>query len=289
MKQNQTFIIAALSLAALLVYLFVSAPTPLPQTGQSAQGMVTNQALFNILAAENAAIRSLYTSEIVGPGLKQGLKFQEGWKSAEVNAGPLPALMLREMSGILQRDMPDISLFLGSDYPIVPANLFKGVQVEHFQQLRASKKPQFFKDESTGRYTAMYPDLAVAQACVKCHNEHSKTPKTDWALNDIMGATTWLYPRQKVAVPEVLKAVRSLRQAGVETYSLYLKKVAGFEPDKRPTVGKQWPKEGFYLPDAATFQAEMEKRNAQTTLKLILQLQEKEHASSVSASSPKPS
>ena len=36
-------------------------------------------------------------------------------------------------------------------------------------------------------FTAVYPDKAVAEACVSCHNHHKDTPKRDFKLDDVMG------------------------------------------------------------------------------------------------------
>ena len=191
--EHKKFVLAALALIVLGIYLFASAPAKLPEGDAQGpgDGMPVEQ-FFRILAAENASIRAMYTAEIVGAGGKNGLKFSEEWKKREVNAGPLPALFLRETSTLLQRDVPNVNLFLGSDFPIVAANQFKGLQVDYFKKVRAEGKPQFFQDPSTRLYTGMFPDVASAKPCVGCHNDHSKTPKKDWVLNDIMGATTWL-------------------------------------------------------------------------------------------------
>jgi len=36
-------------------------------------------------------------------------------------------------------------------------------------------------------FTAIYPDVAVAQACIQCHNEHKDSPRSDFAMDDVMG------------------------------------------------------------------------------------------------------
>jgi len=43
-------------------------------------------------------------------------------------------------------------------------------------------------------YTAVYPDVAVAEACVSCHNEHKDTPKTDFKIGDVMGGVVIRVP-----------------------------------------------------------------------------------------------
>jgi hypothetical protein len=43
-------------------------------------------------------------------------------------------------------------------------------------------------------FQAIYPDLAVSQACVDCHNGHLLSPKRDFKLNDVMGGIAITIP-----------------------------------------------------------------------------------------------
>ena len=46
----------------------------------------------------------------------------------------------------------------------------------------------FVKVGGARYFQAVYPDLAVSQACIDCHNGHLLSPKRDFKLNDVMGA-----------------------------------------------------------------------------------------------------
>jgi hypothetical protein len=85
------------------VYLFVSAPQALPEGSASSGKKVSARDLLEMCAAENAVVRELYTKSIVETGLKAGLKFDERWREANVEAGPLPALFLRETAKSLAK------------------------------------------------------------------------------------------------------------------------------------------------------------------------------------------
>jgi adenylate cyclase len=254
-------VLGVLGLAA--IYLFVSAPPPLPDEVAS-ESRVPVRRMFELVAAENSVVRALYTKEIVGPGLAAGLAFDEDWRRADVEAGPLPALFLRSMAQLLERSPVPLSLFLGSDLPIRAENKFSGIQNANFVQVRATRAPVFFIDPSSTRYTAMFPDLASAQACVSCHNEHPDSPKIDWALDDVMGATTWLYPRAYLSTDELVEALRAVREAARATYRLYLDEAATF--DVPPEVGDRWPRDGLFLPSEAVFMAEVARRASPLTL-----------------------
>lgn len=256
-------------LGALLgIYLFVSAPPPLPAHARVEGPRVSVRELFDMVAAENATVRTLYTSRIVGPGKEVGLSFDEDWQKPEVQAGPLPALFLRETARNLERRPPPLGLFLGSDAPIAEANLFTGSQQLEFEQMRVDEKPRYFVVPDTGLQTAMYPDYASAAACVDCHNGHSNSPKKDWKLGDMMGATTWTYPDATLSVQEALGVLRALRESFQETYQTYVHKAQTF--DNPPSIGERWPTHGYYLPSPEVFMAEAQQLASSKTLQILL-------------------
>ena len=265
-------LITALILMLLIVWSYVSAPPPLPEaTDASATATIAIEDVLQIVATENDIARKLYTASIVGAGKAVGLRFSEHWKDDAVQAGPLPALFLREAATSIERSPIPLGLFLGSDYPISPSNYFSGRQATAFETMKANQlEPEYFIDDDTGRYTAMFADLASAQACVSCHNEHPDSPKKDWVLNDAMGATTWTYPKQKVTTAEALQILIAVRQGFSDAYQAYLNEVAAFEP--AIPIGSDWPTDRATVPDLETFLAEFERRASAITLRHLLAL-----------------
>jgi hypothetical protein len=258
------FILVSLALLVLTVYLFVSAPPPLPEKVPAGTAIPVER-LFTLVEAENDAVRALWTQAIVGAGKAAGLKFDEHWRDADVEAGPLPALFLRATAVYLEKDPVRLSLFLGSDFPINPANRFEGPQAEKFRLIKETQAPQFFFAADTGLYTAMFADTAVASPCIQCHNEHPDTPKKDWKLHEVMGATTWSYPEASVSTEELLQTVAALRRGFQEAYTAYLKKADGFA--RRPEIGSKWPRDCYCLPSVPAFMAEVERITSADTLK----------------------
>jgi len=264
-KLAPRMLLTAAVLALAGIYLFVSAPPELPD-GTVAGATIPAESALAMLDAESAVIRALYTREIVGEGGKQGLAFREDWRKDGVAAGPLPALLLRETSQRLQAQVPGLGLFLGSDFPLVKANLFTGAQAKHYAQVKKTLQPQFYYDPALARTTAMFPDRAAAAACIQCHNEHPASPKRDWVLNEAMGATTWSYAGRQVSSETMLRMLAALRGSAVSAYGAYLQKVAAFDEKARPVVGDKWPRDGFYLPDQETFRKAVEAQNSAATL-----------------------
>jgi hypothetical protein len=269
MKANWAALIIGSALVA-AAYLAVSAPPPLAEGHASDGRSISVRSLFEIVAAENAAVRQLYTERIVGHGKATGLKFDEKWRSPEVDAGPLPALFLRETARNLERGKSQLGLFLGSDYPISQANAFDAAQAKVFSRVRADRAPQFFRQADIDREVGMFPDIAVAPACVDCHNRHDASPKHDWQLGDVMGATTWVYPRSSVSLPEALRVLAALRSSIRATYAGYVEKSKTFRAP--PEIGERWPADGYFLPSPEAFARAAESATSPDTLNRILTL-----------------
>lgn len=242
--------ITVLAGAAILTYLFATAPAPLQQ-GEDARRTLSTAEALSLMAHENDVTRTLFTKAIVGGGKKQGLRFDERWAEEDVIAGPLPALFLRGVADELSRSDVPLRLFLGSDFPIEKSNEFTGMQAEIFAAMRTDTAAHHFQDPTTGEFVSMFPDMASAGPCVSCHNDHAKTSKSDWQLGDIMGATTWAYPSDSVTTDEFM-AMLSAYRSGVEVvWSKYLEELDGLSPEEQPNVGSCWPSKGLCLPSHA--------------------------------------
>lgn len=248
------------------VYLFASAPPPLvDESIADGDGrMIEVEKLFNAVNAANEAARTIYTKRIVGVGLKIGFKYGEDWAEPNVEKGPLPALFLRLAAQQLETKPPQLGLYLGSDEPINKSNLFTGDQATAFARLKETRIPIFTQDKTIG-HIAMYPDIAGAQPCVSCHNDHLDSPKTDWELNDVMGATTWTYPKGQIGTSEYLKTLDAVFQSIEESYVQYLEKTAGFQTPI--SIIDEWPSPtNLVLPNAETFMAEVRRSSAEAIL-----------------------
>lgn len=260
--------IALMLLLLVAIYLWVSAPIPLADHGAQQGERIPVTVMFQIVAEENNIIRQQWTQHIVGKGKKIGLHFGEKWRKKGHDEGPLPALFLREVAAYLEKSPVPLSLFLGSDFPINTANQFKDQQAEAFSMMKKTQKSQYFFDREVQRHTAMFPDNVVVMACATCHNEHPDTPKQDWLMGDMMGATTWAYPNDTVTRDELLLIIGELRRAFAKTYRAFLQKSQHFE--KKPIIGEQWPIDGYFLPSVEIFMQRFEQSAAEKTLHLLL-------------------
>lgn len=242
------WVLTLLGGVVVLTYLFATAPQPLV-SGAEARKTLSTETALSILAYENDVTRTLYTKSIVGGGKKNGLRFDEKWEEEEVIAGPLPALFLRGVARELAKSDVPLGLFLGSDYPIEKSNQLTGEQAEQFKAMREDLQPKHFINPLTGEHVSMFPDFASAGPCVSCHNDHERSPKNDWALNDLMGATTWSYPDDSVTTDEFMRMLRAYRSGVATVWSEYAEELEKLPEEDRPELGHQWPSEGHFIPD----------------------------------------
>ncbi len=226
--------------------------------------------VLEMVAKENDVTRTLYTKAIVGQGKKQGMKFDEDWRKDEVEAGPLPALFLRGVATSIRKGPVPLGLYLGSDFPINNANKFEGKQAELFEQIKIDQKPQFFYEEEQKLHTAMFADMASAKACVTCHNDHKQTAKSDWKLGDVMGATTWQYPKDSLSYKATVDVLNAYAKGTVDIYVAYLDEISKFKESEKPTIGDKWPVEGNYLPTPEVFLDSVRKLSSYSTMKTLV-------------------
>lgn len=247
---NRPFILGILALLALGIYLFVSAPPPLPEN-QARKANIPIHQVLTTLNEQNSRVRKLYTQEIVAKGKKAGLKFSEHWEDDTSRAGPLPAQFLRLTSLHLEKNPLPLGLYLGSDYPINQANRFSSQEDVRFQMLKQSREPQFFFVEDIQRFAFMFADVAIADACTHCHNQHEQSPKDDWKRGDTMGATTWTFPDEYIDYQVAVELFSSLRSSFKNAYATFIDKIQT-EQDP-PEIGDRWPAQGYFLPSVETF------------------------------------
>jgi hypothetical protein len=118
------------------------------------------------------------------------LKATEHWKDDKTL--PLPAQMLRMgATAVNERDM-GVSYTLQSLWPINKQNAPRtDAERAGLKAVLADPKKPFYARETLGGkewLTAAYADVAVAGACIQCHNHHRETPRKDFKVGEVMGA-----------------------------------------------------------------------------------------------------
>jgi len=270
LEKRFTLYILALAASLLILNSCGGVPEKAETTASAEKNAFSVEEVLEMVAKENDITRTLYTKAIVGGGKKQGMKFDEDWRKDDVEAGPLPALFLRGVATSIRKGPVPLGLYLGSDFPINNANKFEGKQAELFEKIKVNQKPQFFYDEDQKLHTAMFADMASAGACVSCHNDHKQTAKDDWKLGDVMGATTWQYPKDSLTYKATIDVLNAYSKGTVDIYMAYLDEISKFKESEKPTIGDKWPAEGKYLPTPEVFLDSVRKLSSYGTMKKLI-------------------
>lgn len=152
--------------------------------------------LFAVMKAD----RTNYTKLIVkrlGPAGVDAIKPAEHWEDLD-NGAPLPAQMFRAGAEAVSDLTDDFTYSLQSVWPINKQNAPKtAVEKEGLEYIAANPGENFYGEEKLGDvtyFTAVYPDVAVSDACTTCHNDHKDSPKNDFKIGEVMGGVVIRVP-----------------------------------------------------------------------------------------------
>lgn len=184
---------------AISVLLVASLFTACGGKEESAAGIkpeIYTDSLFAVMKAD----RTNYTKLIVkrlGPAGADLIKPDEHWQDIE-NGAPLPAQMFRAGAEGVSELTDKFTYSLQSLWPVNKQNAPRTeAEKQGLQFISDNPGSNFYGTETLGDvtyFTAVYPDVAVAEPCVTCHNNHKDTPKTDFKLGDVMGGVVIRVP-----------------------------------------------------------------------------------------------
>lgn len=189
--------IALIALAVTIFFTVVACGGPGPQ----AEGGISPETVVDYIHTVARADRTSYTKHVVnrannleGKPKSDGVltvEATENWQNT--NGIPLPAQMFR-MGAELASEEGNFSYGLISPWNINDNQAPKG-EFEKVGMQKVIETGEPYKDyqEVAGQrfYSAIYPDVAVAEACVSCHNTHpvhqARYPDKQFQLGDVMG------------------------------------------------------------------------------------------------------
>ena len=163
-----------------------------------AAAAVTPRQMADALHAVMEADRTVYTRNVVNrlQNDEKVIAASEHWQDEK--ALPLPAQMFRMGAELAAKKNSDFSYALLSLWPVNKQNEPKtDVEKVGLQFVVDRKGENYYADEQLGGkkyFTAVYPDVAVAQACISCHNEHHDSPRSDFQMGDVMGGVVVRIP-----------------------------------------------------------------------------------------------
>jgi hypothetical protein len=178
---------------ATLLTVLVAAPlsackpaAPPPSAAVTTRRRAFTAALFEVMSAD----REVYTKQVVNrlQNEEKVINATEHWKDEKTL--PLPAQMFRMGAERVREKTKAFTYSLLSLDPINRQNKPRTEIEKRGLDAIARNSGNHYADETLGEaqyFTAIYPDKAISQACVDCHNTHPDSPRKDYKLGDVMG------------------------------------------------------------------------------------------------------
>ncbi len=145
----------------------------------------------DMLHAVMSADRTIYTRQVVNRLTLKDKVITASEHFDDDKALPLPAQMFRFGAELAGEKSKKFSYSLLSLWAVNKQNVPRtDAEKKGLEFVAANKGQNFYTEETLGKqkyFTAVYADVAVAQACVSCHNQHKDSPRRDFKLNDVMG------------------------------------------------------------------------------------------------------
>ncbi len=158
--------------------------------GSSSPSLIPAERVAEYVHSVIQADRSVYTTEVVERMKTQGIvTASENWR--DTGKLPLPVQFLIEASRLMADNPNGIRFRLISSWAINKENMPR-TDFEKTGLLQIAVSPERpYKGTKTEHgieyFEALYPDIAVSQSCVRCHNAHPQSPKKDFGVGDVMG------------------------------------------------------------------------------------------------------
>lgn len=166
--------------------------------GGASEPGLSPQKMADAIHAVLESDRTVYTKNVVNrlQNEEKVIKASEYWKDEK--ALPLPAQMFRMGSELAAEKDAGFTYALLSEWPVNKQNApTTEIEKVGLKYIAENVGQNFYSEETLGGkkyFTAIYPDKAVADACVGCHNNHKDSPRTDFALGDVMGGVVIRIP-----------------------------------------------------------------------------------------------
>lgn len=178
--------------------IMVTVPLGKAKSGESHEELtISAKVAAGYVHAILAADRTVYAKHIVNRLQNNNIIYaSENWW--EENTLLLPAQFLLNSAELIKNSGLDLDVRLISLWPInkfnKPAN---EMERQGLQAVADNPRKPFIHTIKKGNKSyiqAIYPDAAVTQACVSCHNAHSGSPKHNFKLHDVIGAIVVTLP-----------------------------------------------------------------------------------------------
>jgi hypothetical protein len=155
----------------------------------------------DMLHAVMESDRTVYTRKVVNRLTVKDKVIKASEHHEDEKALPLPAQMFRFGAEMVAEKTDKFRYSLLSMWPVNKQNAPRtDVEKKGLEFVAANPGKNFYGEETLGGkkyFTAVYADVAIAPACVSCHNDHKDSPRRDFKLKDVMGGVVIRLPMKE--------------------------------------------------------------------------------------------
>jgi|GEM_PF-2605505 len=160
-------------------------------------GLRTSRALLDSFSYH----RYFYYNEILPRGEKAGLSVDIDFHQKE-NTLPPHRTFLRAIGKEIEKMHAGTSVRLYSRYPFIDTEeiTLDGFRIEALEFFEETPDKPFYRIEKVNGKLSMRYAVAdmMHSRCISCHNTHERSPKRDWEVGDVGGATEVTIPMDDV-------------------------------------------------------------------------------------------
>lgn len=162
------------------------------------KGGISPQEFTDALHLVMDSDRAVYTKNVVKRLAAQEKVIKASEHFIDDKALPLPAQMFRFGAETVAEKTDKFTYSLQSLWPINSQNAPRTeIEKTGLQYIVDNPGENYYGEETLGGvtyFTAVYPDVAVADVCATCHNDHKDTPRSDFKVGDVMGGVVIRVP-----------------------------------------------------------------------------------------------
>jgi len=152
--------------------------------------------MADLVTKQSSEMRKIYAGKIMPKIQENGGYDHENWENLK-GAVPAAATFVNMVGHNLSEALPGVKLRLYSEHPFKNRTLqlddFERKSLEMLEKDRS--KPYYELVEKDGETFIQYAIADImAPGCVKCHNNHPLTSKSDWRVGDFRGAVAATIP-----------------------------------------------------------------------------------------------
>ncbi len=157
-------------------------------------------------ADQMRTIRNYYADNVLTRVIIYPIQVSHEHKAKGIGYIPSPDTVIHDLNAEFGKDGLSIRQYSAYPFPWRKDRQLDAFAQDAWTRIRAAPEETVVQRDKEFVRVAI-ADRMVSEDCVRCHNSHESSPKTDWKLNDVVGILEVMVPiTEQVAIGAVLSA-----------------------------------------------------------------------------------